>query len=192
MPVSFEEAVNRLRQGIHPALVGIDGLPVSGKSTLADRICEELGYESIALDDFVLPESDWPSRNRAAFPFEYVRYGEFLDAIRTVAATGSCRYRPYDWSTGSISPTEREVTLNRGVVVEGVSALHPDVASLYGLRVFVDSDAATTLEASLARGIGDWEGEWRDLFLPSTDLYMKTNPMGRADLVVAGRGVRPK
>jgi uridine kinase len=190
--LSFDEAVDRVRLGVRPPLIGIDGLPVSGKSTLADRICGELGYDSISLDDFVLPEADWPSRDRPAFPFEYIRYGEFLDAIRSLAATGSCRYRPYDWSTGGVSATEREVTMDRGVVVEGVSALHPDVAARYGLRIFVESDASTTLEASVSRGVGDWEREWRDLFLPSADIYMRTDPRSRADLVVAGRGVRSR
>ena len=186
--ISFDEAVDRVRQGIRPPLVGIDGLSVSGKSTLADRICNELGFDSVPFDDFVLPEAEWPSRDRPAFPFEYIRYGEFLDAIRSLATTGACRYRPYDWSVGNLSPTEREVTLDNGVVVEGVSALHPDVAPLYGLRIFVESDGATTLEASLARGVGSWEREWRELFLPSAALYMKSDPRGRADLVVAGRG----
>jgi uridine kinase len=188
--LSFDEAVERVKQGIHPPLIGIDGLPVSGKSTLADRIRDELGYDCIALDDFVRPEASWPSRNRAAFPFEYIRYGEFLGAIRTLATTGSCRYRPYDWSTGDTSLTEREATMDRGVVVEGVSALHQDVAGLYGLSVFVASDGATTLTASLARGVGGWEREWRELFLPSAALYLKTNPQDRADIIVAGRGAR--
>lgn len=190
--LSFDETLNIVRQGVRSPLIGIDGLPVSGKSTLADRLCHELGYDSLSLDDFVLPEASWPSRNRPAFPFEFMRYGEFVDAIRSLAATGSCRYRPYDWSTGGVSPTGREVTVDRGVVVEGVSALNPAIAALYGLRIFVESDAATTLEASLARGVAGWEREWRELFLPSAELYMRSDPRARADLVVAGRGVNPK
>jgi len=189
--ISFDEAMKVVGRGVQPPLIGIDGLSVSGKSTLADRLCNELGFDSIALDDFVLPESEWPTRDLPAFPFEYIRYGEFLDAIRSLAATGSCRYRPYDWSTGAVSVAEREVAMDRGVIVEGVSALNPEVAALYGLRIFIESDAATTLEASLARGVGTWEREWRELFLPGAELYMKTNPRSRADLVVAGRGVRP-
>jgi uridine kinase len=187
-PLHFDDVVARVGAGVEPPLIGIDGWPVSGKSTLADRLRDQLGYACIYLDDFVLPAARWPSRTRPAFPFEYMRYAEFLAAIRSVAATGTCRYRPFDWSTGDIAAGEREVTMERSVVVEGVSALNPDVAHLYGLGIFVDSDTSTTLDAALARGAGAWEREWRDLFLPSVELYMTTDPRSRADLIAAGRG----
>jgi uridine kinase len=190
--VSFDEVVARVRGGVNPPLVAIDGLPVSGKSTLAGRLEDELGLQCIYLDDFVLPEAEWPSRTRPAFPFEYIRYDEFLDTVRTLAATGTCRYRPFDWATGAVAQTEREVEVNGGpVVIEGVSSLHPAIVGLYGLRIFVESDAATTLQASLERGVGAWEQPWRDMFMPSVSLYMKTEPRGRADLIAAGRGAPP-
>jgi uridine kinase len=169
-------------------LIGIDGLPVSGKSTLADAIIERNGGAAIYLDDFVLPQPQWHGRVAPAFPFPYIRYADFLNAANDLVHTGRTTYAPYDWSTGGAGPL-RTVTVDRPVIVEGVSALHPDLAPLYDLRIWVDSDPATTLAASLARGVGDWEAEWRNLFLPSVDLYLATNPRQRADLIVAGRGI---
>lgn len=186
--VSFATVVRRIREGLHPPLIAIDGLPVSGKSTLAERLGGELGLECIYLDDFVRPEAEWPSRTQPAFPFEYIRYDEFLDAIRALAETGTCRYLPFDWATGKVSTTAREVTIDLPVVIEGVSALNPAVADLYGLKIFVESDAASTLQASLDRGVGAFEREWRELFMPSVDIYMRTDPRSRADMVMAGRG----
>lgn len=72
--------------------------------------------------------------------------------------------------------------------MEGVSALHPRLAPLYDLRLWVESDPRTVLDASLARGVGDWVVEWRTLFLPSVTLYLKTEPAARAEILVAGRG----
>ena len=74
-------------------------------------------------------------------------------------------------------------------MIEGVSALNAQLASLYDLKLWVESEASTTLDASLARGVGDWEREWRDLFMPSVDLYMASQPRRRADYRVRGRGV---
>jgi hypothetical protein len=45
------------------------------------------------------------------------------------------------------------------------------------------------LAAALDRDVGRWATEWRDLFLPSADIYMLSEPISRAELVVAGRGI---
>ncbi|KKB13674.1 hypothetical protein VE25_00885 [Devosia geojensis] len=177
------EAVLRLPQG---SLIGIDGLPCSGKSTLVERIERRMQAACIYLDDFVRPEQDWPSRNRPAFPFEYIQYEAFLSTVRALAEEGTCSFHPYDWQTRAVVPEARTITREQTVIVEGVSALHPELAPLYDLKIFVESDRATTLDASFARGVGGWETEWRELFLPSADLYMATDPKGRADLTVAG------
>lgn len=187
--VSMDEAVEAVQRLPRGSLVGIDGLPCSGKSTLVERIERRADVACIYLDDFVRPEQDWPTRNRPAFPFEYMRYDEFLAAVRTLATEGQCAYCPYDWQAHSVVPEARTVTRERTVVVEGVSALHPELAPLYDLKVFIASDRATTLESSLARGVGAWEAEWRELFLPSADIYMASDPARRANLLVAGRGV---
>ena len=186
---SVEGVVRALRRTAGPGLVAIDGLPCSGKTTLAERLRGAHGFECVWLDEFVRPASEWPWPRRPAYPFGFVRYGEFLDAVRTLAATGRCEYAPFDFATLAVLRERRSVTLERTVLVEGVSSLHPDLCGLYGLRLFVDSDRSTTLQAALDRGVGPWAAEWRDLFLPSVDLYMDTDPVTRADLVVPGRGV---
>ena len=170
-------------------LVAIDGLPVSGKSTLAERLENELGAVTIYLDDFVRPEAEWRRLAKPGFPFPYLRYDEFVAAVTMLAHGEAARYRRYDWETGRLAAW-REVRPEGLVVVEGVSALHPNLVPLYRMRFWVESDGATTLEASLARGVGNWEREWRELFMPSVALYLATDPWQRADYIVAGRGAQ--
>jgi hypothetical protein len=50
--------------------------------------------------------------------------------------------------------------------------------------------AVTIPQARRSRGMGDREWEWEEMFLPSVALYLRTNPMARADLLVAGRMAR--
>ena len=188
----FAEVVTLARSlGPDLRLVGIDGLPVAGKSTLATEVAEALSGTTLHLDDFVRPEPEWPHPLRSGFPFPYIRYADFLGAVLALAACGKCCFHPYDWATGRTSVVEREVRLvgNGPVVVEGVSALHSSLAPLYRLRVWVESDAATTLAAAFARGGGVWAQEWEEVFLPSVALYLETNPQSRADVLVAGRGI---
>jgi uridine kinase len=185
--IDFEAALAMLRDRPQ-GLVAIDGLPVSGKSTLAQRLENELGAVTVYLDDFVRPEAEWRGVVKPAFPFPYFRYDEFLAAVTALVRGETARYRRYDWAAGKLAEDWCEIRPEGLVVVEGVSALHPMLAPLYHLRFWVESDAETTLAASLARGVGDWEGEWRDLFMPSVALYLATDPRTRADHLVAGRG----
>ena len=187
--IDFDAAVALIANRPDTRLVGIDGLPVSGKSTLADRLETELGAQILYLDDFVRPEAEWRGRITPAFPFEYIRYAEFLAAVQALGRGEAIHIPLYDWSTGRVGDELREVRPEGLVVVEGVSALHPELAPLYDMRLWVESDAATTLAASLARGVGDWEHEWREVFMPSVALYLETEPKRRADFIIAGRGL---
>lgn len=188
--IGLDEAVAIAAARPEARLIAIDGLPVAGKSTLAEKVAAGLQAECIYLDDFVKPEAQWRARAVPAFPFDYIRYDEFLGAVKTLARDGACTYQLYDWATGRLGDEHRTVRLDGPVIIEGVSSLHPELAPLYDLRLWVESDAATMLEASLERGVGAWEREWRDLFLPSVELYLQTKPRERADFRVAGRGVR--
>lgn len=185
---TLDDIATRVANLASPGLIAIDGLPVSGKSTLADQLIGRLDLNCIYLDDFIAAPAEWPSRTQPAFPFQYIRYDAFLDAIQALAQTGRCSYQPFDWSTLSIAPEARTVTLDKSVIIEGVSSLHPDVAALYSLKIFVESDRSTTLAAAYARGVGEWATEWQQLFLPSADLYMQSRPETRCDLLYAGRG----
>jgi len=188
--IGTEALLDFLRDRQDIRLVGIDGLPVSGKSTLADRLIETFGAEVIYLDDFVLPQDQWPKPITPGFPFPYIRHEAFFSAVETLIATGACRYQLYDWESGTLGPWKEVRLSEKLVVVEGVSALAERLAPLYDLKIWVESDAATTLSASPARGVGAWEREWRELFTPSVEAYLQTRPKERADLILAGRGAR--
>lgn len=169
--------------------IAIDGLPVSGKTTLADQVASIIDAEILWLDEFVMPEAGWRGKAQPAFPFAYFRYDDFLQVVITLAQIGRCSYHPYDWATGQTSLDVRTITREQPVIIEGVSSLHPSLLPLYDLRLWVESDPATTLTAALARGVGDWEHEWRHLFMPSVELYLQTDPRSRADHLVKGRGL---
>jgi uridine kinase len=186
--LDFDDVIARVIGASPLRLVAIDGLALAGKSTLADRVAAALGGHCLRLDDFVKPEAEWHSHDQPSFPFDFIRYDAFMAAVQGLATKGACSFRPFDWATFGVADEAREVRVDRPVVVEGVSALHRELALLYDLRIWVDSDAASTLAASHARGVGRWAREWKELFLPSVELYLRTNPLERADIVARGRG----
>jgi uridine kinase len=186
--LDFDDVISRVVDRSPLRLVAIDGLPLAGKSTLADRLASALGGSCVRLDDFVKPEAEWRSHDQPSFPFDFIRYDAFMAAVQGLAMKGVCSFRPFDWATFGVADEVREIRADRPVVVEGVSALHPDLAPLYNLRIWVASDAASTLAASHERGVGRWAREWRELFLPSVELYLRTSPWECADIVARGRG----
>jgi hypothetical protein len=103
----FNEVVALIASQPKPALVAIDGLPLSGKTTLAQQIIKELGAECLGLDDLVRPEVEWSSRDKPSFPFDFVRYDEFIDAVRSLAHNRCCCFHPYNWETGVLKTCQR-------------------------------------------------------------------------------------
>jgi uridine kinase len=188
--ISADEAVAALA-ALTPAprLIAVDGLPLSGKSTLATRLARRFGWAVLEFDDFYLPADGWPSDIAPAFPFPFFRQGEFRAALRSLRRSGECTWRPIDWPTLTISPAPLRIGRGRPVIVEGCSVLDPDLAGLYDIRLFVESDRGSLAAAQKARdGENVLSDDWARLFLPSVDLYMQTQPETRADLVIAGRG----
>jgi uridine kinase len=188
VPLSMSQGFTPdLTRRLSRPLIGIDGLPCAGKTTLAFRLREAFGFEILQVDEFLLPEAEWPSR-RPGFPFPYVRYDEFLQAVTDLAETGECSYAPFDWETQAVSTRRRRITTNRPVIVEGISALVPLLTRYYGLKIFVRSERESALDVAYHRSLGIWAQEWRKIFMPSADMYMMTQPERRADMVVPGRG----
>jgi uridine kinase len=177
---------NRLRE---VDLIAIDGLPCAGKSTLATYLSRRFGLPVLGFDAFYLPEESWATDIAPCTPFPFFRMREFYEAVRDLKIAGRCRYRPYDWAIGAISAGAIEMHRNGPLIVEGCSVLEATIAPFYDLKIFVESNAATLMEALRERD-GELDSpNWQRLYLPSVDLYMQTTPRHRADVAVTGRGI---
>lgn len=189
--LSFDQVGDALKTRILAAeLIAIDGLPCAGKSTLADRLSAQFGLKTLGFDDFYLPEPRWPEDMTPGFPFPFFRVKKFYEAVRALKTEGRCLYYPYDWDSGRIDTVAHELCRDGPLIVEGCSVLDPEIVPFYQLKIFVASDPATLMDSRCARDGGIDALTWQRLFLPSVDLYMRTMPQRRADVIVSGRGMR--
>ncbi len=188
---SFQSLLNELEPlaQYRPLLIGIDGRPCAGKTTLTMELADALNAQTIYLDEFFIPQKLWPKDAKPAFPFFYFRYNEFLEGVKTLAQGRPFHYFSHDWDKNGLSAEPTIITPDKVIIVEGVSALNPELVDLYFKKIWVASDRKNERAAVITR-----DGEknillWQKFYIPSIDLYCLSKPWERADILYAGRGV---
>ena len=167
-----------------PVCVGIDGRGGAGKSGFASELAASVpSARVVSLDDFVfldrIMDDSWEAvwdrsrlRREVLIPFRERRCFE---------------YRPVNWETGELGP----LRVFEGVdflVVEGITALHPDLRDHYDLSVWIDTPADLAQARGLARDQGAFDAQvwarWRD----NDDNYETTwSAAACADVLVDNR-----
>lgn len=136
-------AITRLSAGGR-LLVGIDGFGGSGKSTLAEAIAAQLASATVVpIDDFIVKEHVDDDTWELAWDRDRL-IAEVLDPFRVGAPIA---YRRLLWDQNALSDP---IALGEAdiLIIEGITALHPDLAERYDYRVWVDAP----LEIASARG----------------------------------------
>ncbi|SCL31332.1 hypothetical protein GA0074692_3093 [Micromonospora pallida] len=141
------------RQG-RPTLVGVEGFGGAGKTVFARRLGQLLGsFHLVHLDDFIVPgvvsnedKTDFDRGQLARRVLEPARRGELRE------------YQTLTDSAGG-SGTWVSVPQVRHLIVEGVSAYHPELRHYYHHRIWVDAPMTVARERArqrdLRRGIYD-------------------------------------
>lgn len=163
-----------------PLLIGIAGGTGSGKTTLAQRLVEELA------SDVTIIEHDWYYRDRSGLPAgerEGINYDEpnALDNallarhLAELRAGRSVQCPQYDFATHTRRATTREVPSSRIVAVEGILLFAiPELCSAFDLRIFVDTDDDIRLLRRIRRDIVDRQ---RDIASIQSQYYATVRPM---------------
>lgn len=137
-----------LKHRDRPLLVAICGWADTGKSTLAGRLRAELiaggiPSDAISTDDFMRDRAERYAMGINGYDPRSLHVHDLVEAIRSFLNQRSFTVRSYDNRTGSRSPEARTVLPAKVLMVEGIHSLHPSIAELIGLKVFVDSDEET-------------------------------------------------
>ena len=164
----LDAAGRALRQKGH-LIIAVDGRCASGKTTLAARLHDVLGWAVVHIDDFFLrPEQRTPERY--ATPGENVDHERFLAEVLTPLRAGrAAEYRPFDCHAGQLgAPVRAEAA--PVTVVEGSYSCHPALRDLYDLRVFSDVGPAEQMRRIKARN-GRSAEVFRDRWIPLEERY---------------------
>jgi uridine kinase len=160
-------------------LIGIDGAGGSGKSTLSKNLSEALDDATIVhIDDF----ADWSDDSN----WEFSKFAERV--LAPLLAGVTAKHQRYDWSTDSLGEWF-ELAPSGIVIVEGVTALRPDLRDHWHVSVWVDCPRDLRLRRGVARDGEHMRSKWVDLWMPGEDEYFKRDrPAEHAQFVLDGSG----
>ncbi|MCL2222851.1 MAG: hypothetical protein FWC20_10930 [Oscillospiraceae bacterium] len=164
------EKIEELRPIKSPLLIAIDGRCGSGKTTLAETLHNACGGNLFHMDDFYLRLKQ-RTPERYAEPGGNVDYERFLAEVLTpVQAGNEFSFRPFDikiWDLGE----SRHFTPEHINIIEGSYSLHPTLASLYDIRVFLDIGKEEQMRRIVKRNGEEWAKDFRDRWIPLEELY---------------------
>ena len=166
------EKINQIKQNKKLVLIGIDGPCASGKTTLADKLAQELGVQVIRADDFFLPfEMKTPHRlSQAGGNIHYERFKE--EVSLGIESGKAFEYGVYKCAEGRIA--EKKRVIPEGIIiVEGSYSLHPKMGLDYDLRIFVEAPLDLRLERILVRNGKEKLEMFKEKWIPMEDAYFE-------------------
>ena len=167
-----------------PLRVAIDGGSASGKTTLANRLGQELGCPVVHMDDFFLPPT-LRSEDRLNQPGGNVHYERFASEVLPGLKTGTgFSYGVFDCSTMAVTH-RRTVAPSEIVIVEGAYSLHPALAEAYDLKIFLQVPPALQSARILHRNGAEKQAVFLAKWIPLEHRYFTACKVkDRADLVL--------
>ncbi|MBQ3046116.1 MAG: AAA family ATPase [Clostridia bacterium] len=125
--------------------VVIDGCCASGKTTLANRLAEQIDAQVIHMDDFFLPVH-MRTEQRLSQAGGNVHYERFCDEVANGIRSGkSFEYGIYSCSEGRIK-SYHTINPQKNIIIEGSYSLHPEIPDVAEIKIFIETGLETQLE----------------------------------------------
>lgn len=163
-------AIDRLMEKNRPVRIAIEGHSASGKSSLAALLSRVYDCNVFHMDDFFL-QVHQRTPERYAQPGGNVDYERFHSEVLTPLSEGKpFSFRPFDCSTLALKQPV-SITPKQLTIVEGVYSLHPELAHLHDLGIFLEISEEAQRERILRRNGPEMLERFVSLWIPLEKLY---------------------
>lgn len=179
----IEKVINE-RQLVAPVVISIDGPCGGGKTTLANEIERELGFNILHMDDFYLPflkrNKNWMNIVAGHMDFERL----IKNVLEPYKEKRKTNYISYDCHSDKYLQ-EIPIDLSKILVIEGSYTSHPILDEYVSLKIFVDIDKDEQVKR-LARRNPDVVDKFLSMWVPFENRYFEELKIKeKSDLVVS-------
>lgn len=166
------------------AVIVLDGMSASGKTTFANKLAEEFGFQIVHTDDFFLP-FDMRTQERLSQPGGNVHYERLIEeVIIPLKEKRDAEYRVFDCSSGTYTE-KRTVIYGRPVIIEGAYSLHPEIPDIYDLKIFFCISPELQLERIEKRNGAQALEMFKEKWIPFENRYFSEFGIsGKCDIVL--------
>jgi len=181
--MQFDDIIEAIKKLGHkkPVLIGVEGFGGAGKSTLSRKLKDELGSSHIIqTDDFVIQEK----LALVSPDMECYDLKRLEDSVLIPVTNGKpALYRKLNWDTFELGEPI-EVPPVDYLIVEGITAFHPDIAKYYDFKIWVDTPIEVATQRGREKDAGTVNAQHWDLWSKNDLAYKaKYHPDEVADAV---------
>ena len=167
---NLKEKIKELISQKPTAVIAIDGMCASGKTTLANALSEEFGMQIIRMDDFFLPFA-MRTAERLSQPGRNIHYERFVKEVACPLRNGSdFEYRVFSCAEGDYTAV-RSICASKPIIIEGAYSLHPEIPDIYDLKIFLQINPETQLERIKNRNGTEALEAFRSKWIPFENKY---------------------
>jgi len=165
-----------------PQVIAIEGFGGSGKSTIAEKLAHELGGAYVVgIDDFIvkekLAETSWDGG-----AFDRKRLEQ--QVLRPLSEGKHASYQKLDWAANTLSKPVPIPNVDY-VIVEGITAYHPDIAQYYDFKIWIDTPLEVAQKRGHAREGSNENAQHWDLWTENDRRYQQRyHPERQADYTI--------
>lgn len=173
-----------LKRGAGPIIIGIEGFGGSGKSTTAELLKDALGSAFVVpMDDFIIRDKVLePSWDKGAYD-----RARLEEQVLLPASEGHpVKYQQFLWDANALSTERVEIPDVDFLIIEGISAYHPSIATYYDYKIWIDTPIEVARERGRARDLDNENAAHWDLWAENDLRYLQAyQPDQVADAVIS-------
>jgi len=126
-------------------ILALCGSADTGKTTLAERICDELNRMQVesnhlSTDSFLIDREERNKKGISGYNLAALKSNELLDAVEKLEQGNGLTYFPYDNRLGKNVSESRLIKGSAVIIIEGIHCFHEIIRMKMDLKIYIDAE----------------------------------------------------